>query len=71
MEIWQKLEIGSIICQPGPKVCMTFYKGPPFEFLVLLGDPYKMSNINVVQSCWNFAQLSRPKNKQVAKIWGL
>ena len=30
-----------------------------------------MSNINVVQSCWNFAQLSKIKNKHVAKIWGL
>ena len=36
-----------------------------------MGDPYKMYNINVVQSCWNFAQLSKIKNKQVAKIWGL
>ena len=35
------------------------------------GDPYKMSNINVAQSSWNFAQLSKMKNKQVAKIWGL
>ena len=25
------------------------------------GDPYKMSNINVVQSCWNFAQLTKIK----------
>ena len=25
------------------------------------GDPYKISNINVVQSCWNFAQLSKIK----------
>ena len=25
------------------------------------GDPYKMSNINVVQSCWNFAQLKEVK----------
>ena len=24
MEIWQKQKIGSIICQPGPKVWMTF-----------------------------------------------
>ena len=30
-----------------------------------------MSNINVVQSCWIFAQLSKIKSKQVAKIWGL
>ena len=35
------------------------------------GDPYKMWNINVVQPCWNFAQLSKIKNKQVAKIWGI
>ena len=26
-----------------------------------MGDPYKMSNINVVQSYWNFAQLSKIK----------
>ena len=32
------------------------------------GDPYKMSNINVVQSCWNFIQLKEVKNKLVAKI---
>ena len=25
------------------------------------GDPYKISNINVVQFCWNFAQLSKMK----------
>ena len=31
--------------------------------------PYKMSNIKFVQSCWNFAQLRKLKNKQVAKIW--
>ena len=30
-----------------------------------------MSNINVVQSCWNFAQLKEIKNKPVAKIWSL
>ena len=30
-----------------------------------------MSNINVVQSYWNFAQLSKSKNKQIAKIWDL
>ena len=30
-----------------------------------------MSNINVVQSFWNFAQLKKIKNKQVAKIWCL
>ena len=36
----------------------------PLEFLVgykikkhQRGDPYKLSNINVVPSCWNFAQL--------------
>ena len=46
-----------------------------FDFLIYQkfkgGDPFKMSNINVVQSCWYFAQLSKLKNKQVAKIWGL
>ena len=56
----------------------TFYKGSPFDVFwffnlpkIQRGDPYKISNINVVQSCWNFAQLSKIKNKQVAKIWGL
>ena len=46
----------------------TFYKGPPFDVFwffnlpkIQRGDPYKMSNINVVQSCWNFAQLSKIK----------
>ena len=46
----------------------TFYKGPPFEFLVNCkikkhqrGDHYKMSIINVVQSYWNFAQLKEIK----------
>ena len=34
-------------------------------------DPYKISNINAVQCCWNFAQLTKIRNKQVAKIWGL
>ena len=33
------------------------------------GDPYTISNINVVQFCWNFAQLKEIKNKQVATIW--
>ena len=54
----------------------TFYKGPPFEFLVDYklknikgGDPYKMSRINVLHSCWNFAQFK--KNKHVAKIWSV
>ena len=28
LEIWQKRKIQSIICQPGPKVWMTFF---PFE----------------------------------------
>jgi hypothetical protein len=35
------------------------------------GDPFQMSNINVVQSFWNFAQLKKLWNKQVAKIWRL
>ena len=42
----------------------TFYKGPPFDVFsfpnlpkIQRGDPYKMSNVNVVQSCWNLAQL--------------
>ena len=46
----------------------TFYKGPSFEFLVdwkikkhQRGEPYKMSNVNVVQSCRNFVQLSKIK----------
>ena len=26
-----------------------------------------MSNINIIQSFWNFAQLNKIKNKQVAK----
>ena len=30
-----------------------------------------MSNINVVQSYWNFAQLKEIKNKQVATTWSL
>ena len=43
------------------------------------GDQYKMSNINVVQSCWNFAQLKEIKKlasshnlkslSQKTKIW--
>ena len=56
----------------------TFYKGPPFDVFwfcnlpkIHRGDPYKMSNINVVQSFWNFAQSNKTKNKQVAKIWSL
>ena len=39
----------------------TFYKGPPFDVFwfcnlpkIHRGDPYKMFNINVVQSYWNF-----------------
>ena len=46
----------------------TFYKGPPFDVFwfcnlpkIHRGDPYKMSNINVVQSYWNFAQLKEIK----------
>ena len=46
----------------------TIYKGPPFDVFwfcnlpkIQRRDPYKMSNINVVQSCWNFAQLSKIK----------
>ena len=30
-----------------------------------------MSNVNVVQSFWNFAQLKKMKKKQVAKFWCL
>ena len=52
----------------GQHSCKTFCKGPPFEFLVDFktkklqrGDPYKMFNINVVQSCWNFSQLKKIK----------
>ena len=48
----------------------------PFEFLVDYKnkkhprrDSYKISNINVVQGLWNFAQLK--KIKQVTKIWWL
>ena len=44
-----------------------------FDFLTYqkFKDPYKMSNINVVQSYWYFAQFNKIKNKKVAKIWGL
>ena len=35
------------------------------------GDPNKMSNFNVVQPCRIFAELSKIKDKQVDKIWGL
>ena len=46
----------------------TFYKGPPLDIFwffnlpkIQRGDPYKIFNINVVQTCWNFAQLSKMK----------
>ena len=56
---------------------------PPFGRLknqkTSKGDPYKMSNINVVQSCWNFAHLKKLKKyscsqnlkslTQKANIW--
>ena len=56
------------------KIGHTFYKGLMFfDFVcnipnVQKGDPYKKSNINVVQSCWN---CTVKENKQVAKIWKL
>ena len=64
----------------------TFYKGPPFEVFwfcnlpkIQRGDPCIMSNINVVHSFWNFAQLKKIKKwassqnlkslTQETKIW--
>ena len=36
-----------------------------FDFVIYQniygGDPYRMYNINVVKSCWNFAQLKEIK----------
>ena len=50
----------------GQHWCNIFYKGPPFDAFwfcnlpkIQRGDPCKMSNINVVQSFWNFAQLKK------------
>ena len=52
----------------GQHWCNIFYKGPPFDVFwfcnlpkIQRGDPYKMSNINVVQYLWNFAQLKEIK----------
>ena len=41
-----------------------------FDFVIYqkFNSTYKISNINVVQSCWNFAQLKEIKNKQVTKV---
>ena len=60
MEIWQKLKIGSIICQPGPKVCMTF-----LNVIVLLILSFANLTIlcNVLNSC--FRKLAKEDNKKI------
>ena len=52
----------------GQRWCNIFSKGPPFDVFwfcnlskIQRGDPYKMSNINIVQYLWNFAQLKEIK----------
>ena len=35
------------------------------------GNPYEKYNIKFVQSGSNFAQFTKIKNKQIAKIWSL
>ena len=56
-------------------------KGNTIRFFLLLqsllfhpkfkGGPYKMLNINFVQSGSNFAQFTKIWNEQIAKIWSL
>ena len=45
------------ILQGSPLWILVDYKNKKHQ----RGDPYKMSNINVVQSFWNFAQLKKIK----------
>ena len=48
MEIWQKWKIQSIICQPGPKVWMTFFETPWLHHnMTLLFDGHQMSSQGV------------------------
>ena len=55
---------------------LTLIRVSPFDFVIyqkfIGGTLIKcLICINIVQSCWNFAQLNKIKNKQAAIIWSL
>ena len=54
MEIWEKRKIESIICQPGPKVWMTFNECYEFWFPRFVFSNQHQSKINEMTGFWNF-----------------